>query len=1351
MLLPKLIACSNKRSLFLLTVLCFVISKTRGQDLVFNHLTKENGLSNNSVLSITQDAKGFMWFGLDGGLNRYDGSRFKNYPNKDSSGKPVSPGYIPYLLCDSKNTLWAGTSRGLKKYNEIKDEFENIALEKQKSLVIYCLHEDKKGTLWVGTHDGVYVSTPDKQFLKFNALDAKGNELGKRIGCITNDSKGNIWIGTSQGLSCLKPTANGYDITNFYSDPADANSLSSNSITSITEDALQNLWIGTQHNGLNLFDPSTSKFTRFTHQNSNLANNDIRKIITTRNGELWVATQEGLSIVNVYNHKIRSYQNDTENKNSLSRNSVYSLFEDNTGTLWVGTFYGGINYNYSSNTNFNIIQNTGHNQSISNNVVSSIAEDQQGNLWIGTEGGGLNYLNRNTGAVKVYKNNQSDITTLGSNLIKTVYVDNGQNVWCGTHGGGLNVMPKGQSSFKHYLSKENDPTTLRSEITAIVEDDKNRLWIASSQGLLLFYKEGTNLTPIPIQILKGYVKYWDPACLLKDIGGNIWIGGSQGLYCINNDDQVTTISRDLIVNSIQEDDAGNIWACTNDNGPVMYDKEKNKLVYFAEKNDLPANIYAMLEDNNRNFWLSSDNGLVKFNPANNISQVYTVSDGLSGNEFNINSSLKDSKGNMFFGGFNGITSFFPNNIKTNTHNAPMVFTGLRLFNNYVTVGSGDKILNSNINNSDELTFKYDQNVVTIEFALLNYIKSNKNRFSYKLEGFDKNWNTTTNSFATYTNLSPGLYTLVVKGANNDGLWSAPSSIKIKVLPPLWRSWWAYVIYTVVFISILFLLLRYLFLQALLKKEDALHQVKLNFFTNISHEIRTHLSLIVPHVENLIHDNSNNKFLSQQLTQIKSNADRLLRLVNEIMDFRKAESHQLRFHFAESNLVPFLQNIYESFRETSLQKNISISFTHNTDKIPLSFDKDQLEKVFFNLISNAFKFTQEGGQIRLIAIQEKNNVVISVVDNGRGIAPVYLDNIFDNFFQVPEYNAQNTGYGIGLALSKNIVEQHHGSIRVESRMPADKEIEGRTAFIVTLPCNRSSSETPDKTGSMAAAHSNGKAFSHAKKLEASEYDESSETLEKVTTILVVEDNIELRSLLKESLGEQYKIVESANGLQGWEVASEIIPDIIISDIMMPEMDGIELCAKLKSDSRTSHIPVILLTAKTAQNDQIAGLETGADYYIAKPFSTKILELTIKNILAAREKLWAKFAEQTNGSIKAEELHQYKNSLDKEFLVNLTQIVDECLDDPDFGVEKLSKKIAMSHPVLYKKLNAITGLTVNEFIKNQRLLKAAELLTQETYSINGIAFMVGYNDGKYFSREFKKKFGKTPREYGKGDVA
>jgi ligand-binding sensor domain-containing protein/signal transduction histidine kinase/CheY-like chemotaxis protein len=1349
MCLKNLPAYSNRRILFLFTLICFAVLKTHGQDLVFNHLTKENGLSNNSVLAITQDGKGFMWFGLDGALNRYDGSRFKNYTYKDGGNEQVSQAAVISLLCDAKKELWAGTSRGLIKYNETKDEFENVPLDKQSALMIICLHEDKKGTLWVGTTNGLYASTPDQKFARFNVEDNTVKGISNRICCIHEDSDGNIWIGTSQGLSRLKKVANGYETTNFYSNGADPNTLSSNSITAVAEDALQNLWIGTQNNGLNLFNPRSATFTRFTRQNSGLANNDIRTIITTRNGQLCVGTQEGLSIVNIYNHKIKSYQNDIENKASLSRNSIHSLFEDNNGTLWIGTYYGGINYNYSSNTNFNIIQNTGHNQSINNNVVSSIAEDQHGDLWIGTEGGGLNHLNREKGIVTVYKNNPSDITTLGSNLIKTVYVDNDQNVWCGTHGGGLNVLPKAQSAFKHYLFQENDPTTLRSEITSIAEDNKNRLWIASSQGLLVFYKEGTNLTPIPIQILKGYVKNWTPICLMKDISGNIWIGGNPGLYCISDNDQITTISHDISVNSIQQDDAGNIWACTNRQGLAMYDKEKKQLVYHAEKNGIPANIYAMLEDNNRNFWLSSDNGLVKFNPAKNICQVYTVSDGLSGNEFNINSYLKDSKGNLLFGGFNGITSFFPTNIETNTHNAPIVFTGLRLFNNDIKVGGDDKILQSNINNADVLTFKYDQNVITIEFALLNYIKSNKNHFAYKLEGFDKNWNSTVNNYASYTNLSPGSYTLVVKGANNDGLWSAASSIKIKVLPPLWRTWWAYIIYVVAVISILFLLLRFLFLKALLKKEDALHQVKLNFFTNISHEIRTHLSLIVPHLENLINDNSHNKFLSQQLTQVKGNADRLARLVNEIMDFRRAESHQLRFHFEESNLVPFLQTIYESFRETSLQKNISISFTHNTNNIPLNFDKAQLEKVFFNLISNAFKFTQEGGRIRLTANQEKDHVVISVVDNGRGIAPAYLDKLFDNFFQVPDYNVQNTGYGIGLALSKNIVAQHNGSIRVESSQPADNETEGRTAFIVTLPQNKLSSGLPAKTGGMANAYSHGSLFSRSEELDVTKEEQYIERAEKLTTILIVEDNTELRSLLKETFSEQYNIVESANGVQGWEVAAEIIPDIIISDIMMPEMDGIELCTKLKTDKRTSHIPVILLTAKTAQNNQIEGLETGADYYIAKPFSTKILELTIRNILAAREKLWIKFAQQTNGAVKAEELYQYKNNLDKEFLVNLTNIVNENMDDPDFGVEKLSKKIAMSHPVLYKKLNAITGLTINEFIKNQRLQKAAELLMQENYSLNGIALMVGYNDGKYLGREFKKKFGKTPSEYSKGN--
>ncbi|HEY8898430.1 MAG TPA: hybrid sensor histidine kinase/response regulator transcription factor, partial [Niastella sp.] len=785
---------------------------------------------------------------------------------------------------------------------------------------------------------------------------------------------------------------------------------------------------------------------------------------------------------------------------------------------------------------------------------------------------------------------------------------------------------------------------------------------------------------------------------------------------------------------------------------AKYDPNTGSYTRYGNKDVLAnINIIGLLDDEQGNLWLSSNTGLIRYNPARNSAQTYTMSDGLAGNEFNNNSYCKDSRGEMYFGGFNGITHFYPAGIETNNYTAPLVFTGLKLFNNYIGIDDGNKILNENITLSPGLTFRYNQDVFTIEFALLNYIKSSKNKYSYKLEGFDKGWNEVTNNTATYTNLPSGNYIFHVKGANNDGIWSAPARIAIKVLPPFWLTWWAYCIYILVLAGILFFVLRYFFLRALLKKEDELHQVKLNFFTNVSHEIRTHLTLIMAPVEKMLDNKQHDSFVQQQLSQVKQNADRLLKLVSELMDFRKAETDHLQLHIGRYNLVPFLQDIYVSFRETSLAREINMSFIHNAEEMYLYYDKEQLEKVFFNLLANALKFTPAGGRVVLMAEQKDNRITVTVTDNGRGIAPQYIDKLFTNFFQVADHGLQNTGYGIGLALSKNIIALHQGSISVESE-PATDNREGKTVFTVSLKQGNSHFSgadilvvRPDKAPVRAEKITTGGiTIPTAALVQAALTDKN-------FTILLAEDNVELRQLIKETFVQQYHILECPNGLQAWETAIVEIPDLIISDVMMPEMDGFTLCEKLKTDQRTSHIPVILLTAKSTQSDQVSGLETGADLYLTKPFSTRILELNVRNLLASREKLRQRFSSQIvaptlpDGQTGESFTENVSGTVDAAFLQKVLTIIEEHIDNPDFGVEMLSRKTAMSAPVLYKKIKAVTDMSVNEFVKSIRLKKAAQLLLKKQMTVYEVAYAVGYSDRKYFSREFKKQFGKTPSEY------
>ncbi|MBE7172655.1 MAG: response regulator [Williamsia sp.] len=1327
-----------------------------GQDITFNHLRVENGLLNNAVLSIAQDTNGFMWFGTRMGLNRYDGVRFRAYQSNGKDSTSISDNHITSLLCDSKHDLWIGSGGGLDRYDARKDVFERIKITGGHRVNIFCIYEDRKGNMWIGSSNGLHLLTDRKknQFRSFYAgTDGIG---GNSVRDVFEDRAGNLWMGTDNGLTRMRWSNGKPSFETFRNVPGKAGVLNANSITTIAEDATGLLWIGTQNNGLDLYDPSTHSFTSFTHSNTNTAgivNNNIRKILFSRSGRLWVGTQEGLSIIDPATKAIRSYQYDAAAKKGLSQNSIYSLFEDANHSVWVGTYFGGVNTFYSCITDFTSFQNNENRSSLSNNVVSSMVEDERHNLWIGTEGGGINYFDRPSGLFTVYKNKLNDPLSLGSNLVKVVYLDKDGNLWAGTHGGGLNVLDRNKKKFRRFLYKENDPASLTGEVTSLLEDGKGRFWAATNSGLKLFRRNGTDLEPVAVNKVLASFPRLNVSIVYQDAQQTLWIGAQPGLYRIA-DSTIKAIDTNCNVNCIRSDAKGNIWLGLNNGGIARYDSSNERLVRYTGNRDLlTTNVIALLDDDKGTLWLSTDNGLIKFNPEQGRFQTYTVSDGLAGNEFNYGSYLKDSRGELFFGGFNGVTHFFPGKIETNSYRAPVVFTGLKLFDTAVGINGEDKLLKESITYAEALTFDHDQDVFTLEFALLNFIKSGKNKYAYKLTGFDKNWNETTVPAATYTHLPPGTYTFMVRGANNDGIWSGPVSLKINMLPPFWLTWWAYCVYVLAFTAVLFLVTRFFFLRALLKKEDELHRAKLNFFTNISHEIRTHLTLIMVPVDKMLEADKTDRFLNQQLTNIKENASRLLKLVSELMDFRKAETRHLTLHIARQNLIPFLQEIYGSFQDLSLAKNIKISFVHDRENVPVYFDKGQLEKVFFNLLGNAFKFTPEGGRICLNVEQNENRVKISVTDNGRGIAPQYREKLFTNFFQVADHGLQNTGYGIGLALSKNIVELHKGSIDVESE-PSTEGREGHTCFtVILLKGNKHFEGTAHMQEDVAVPQA---VAQEAETLPQAPSLLNGETSDKQFTLLIAEDNDELRPLIKETFQDRYNILECENGLQAWKAASEQIPDLVISDVMMPEMNGFELCEKLKTDERTSHIPVMLLTAKSAQSDLISGLETGADVYITKPFSTKALALNAHNLLTSRERLRQKFsrqigAEPTPGTTTIEGVKDsFANAVDKEFLEKVVLLVEEHIDNPEFGVAMLSRKCAMSQPVLYKKLKAVTGLSVNDFIKSIRLKTAARLLLQKKLTVYEVAYAIGYSDRKYFSQEFKKQFGKTPSEFATADL-
>jgi signal transduction histidine kinase/DNA-binding response OmpR family regulator len=817
------------------------------------------------------------------------------------------------------------------------------------------------------------------------------------------------------------------------------------------------------------------------------------------------------------------------------------------------------------------------------------------------------------------------------------------------------------------------------------------------------------------------------------------------------------------VHCIYEDTNGHIWVGTRGKGLNMMMDDGKSFRHFTTEDGLPGNsIYGILADERGFLWLSTENGLSRFDPQTLTCKNFNRDDGLVCKEFNFNSYYKDER-YMYFGGYNGIVYFDPASIKGNGVVPTLALTRLKLFNKEIrTSGEKDAVLPQRLNHTEELEFRYHQNVFSVEFAVLNYINARKNQFAYRLEGFEDQWNYVKEPVATYMNLKPGHYTLQVRGANNDGVWNEkPLTLAIHILPPPWKTWWAYSIYLTLFLALLYTWSRFNKRQVQLEhelqiehlekqKQEELHQAKLNFFTNIAHEIRTPLTLMVGPVDQLSERLQQDAYLKKEIGLVKTNSDRLLRLLNQLLDFQKQETGNVRLKVRKENFVEFIREIQVPFQEFAESRKISMHLHTQETNVPLWFDKEELSKVFYNLLANAFKFTPGGGKVLIGITKEENQdpagsgesyrVKITIEDNGLGIAASQLEKIFHRFYQAENTGVHEAGFGIGLALAKGIIDLHHGEITVESQ-EATHDIQGFTRFTIWMMGGNAHFDkeqlcTEEKLPEIAA---NEEITLAAEAPERSSNDPY--------LVLVVEDNEDIRRYIRDTLRHHhYEVLESSNGQEGWQTAIDKLPDLILSDVMMSGMNGLDLVTKIKSDVRTSHIPVILLTARASVNHQVEGLVTGADDYITKPFNNQLLLVKIKNHLEIREKLKEKYSKIVTLQPQQDEVEDP----DDRFLRKLMEVLETNLLDPEFNVTRLVREIGMSRPVLFRKTKMLTGLSVIDLIRSVRLKKAEMLLKQCKLSVSEVAFAVGFSDPKYFSKSFKDQYGKSPSQF-MGEIA
>jgi signal transduction histidine kinase/ligand-binding sensor domain-containing protein/DNA-binding response OmpR family regulator len=1341
----------------------------------FSRLDISRGLSNNQVTSILKDQKGFLLVGTMSGLNRYDGYQFKVFTNSARDTTSILGDNIINLRECPEGKIWVQTRSGSNTYDPGTEKFDRNwsaylrRLGMPPGSNISDIVKDKQGN---------FLFLSDSLLYKYTVATGKTSVLynpgyrvttANTIGTLSVDNNSQYWLMQNNGIlkkidaTTGKVLAQTDELTKVFGKGTFYYQLF------IDRDNELWIWIGGNTQGLVRYNPSTRTFIHYQKNGiyPSLNSDLVTKVQEDNNGNIWICTDHGgVNLLNKKENKIQYLLNSSDDEQSLSDNSILSVYKDNEGIVWVGTFKKGLNYYHENIIKFPVYRHQPSNpNSLSYDDVDRFVEDAKGNLWIGTNGGGLLYFDRINNKFTQYLHQPGNKNSISNNIIVSLLIDHKQRLWIGSYFGGLDCLENGK--FTNYRNDSTNPSSLSDDrVWDIFEDSKNNLWIGTFNGLNKFNEQQGSFSHYDTR--SSHPLYSDfVGVTIEDRQGKLWLGTFNGIDVLDPStgrvkhfDNYIGDPHGISNNNISElfiDSRGLIWVGTV-NGLCVYNKEKDNFQSFYKEHGLPDKaILNIVEDNSGRLWISTKKGISQIsvkqtnNPDDPIAIActnYDELDGLQGAEFNEKAALKTSKGEIIFGGPNGFNLFNPSDIIADRSIPNLVFTDLQLFNKSVGVGeeiNGRVVLPQSISNTSAITLHHNEDILAIEFAALNFYNPEKIKYAYKLDGFNKDWVTTDGKTrkAIYTNLDPGTYTFRVKASYANGDWSDKElTLKIRIRPPFWRTPVAYLLYALVLGISLFISRKITVERTRMRFEvehqrkeaervQALDAMKTKFFTNVSHEFRTPLTLILSPLEKIIGQTPNEE-QKQQLNLVQRNAKRLLNLVNQLLDFRKIEVQEMKLHPAIGDIVGFSKDICDSFMDIADKKNIHLSFSANIDHLEIFFDKDKLEKILFNLLSNSFKYTQNGGEVQVIMTYNQpstnegdGTVAVEVKDTGIGIPADQHEKIFERFFQtdVPE-SMVNQGTGIGLAITKEFVKLHNGVITVKS------EPEKGTCFTVLLPAKKFYDPSARPVGNTLPAE----------EAEPIIFEESQKNGKK-KTVLIVEDNEDLRFYLKDNLKRQYQVEEATNGKEGWEKAKLLNPDLIVSDIMMPLMDGIELAKKIKNETLTAHIPIILLSAMGSEEKQLEGLNVGVNDYITKPFTFEILASKIRNLVAQQKFLQKKFQAQ----IEVNPSEVTVTPVDEKFLKQALEIVEKHMDEPEFSVEDFSREMFMNRVTLYRKILSITGKTPLEFIRSIRLKRAVQLLEKSGMSIAEIAYEVGFNNPKNFSKFFKEEFQVTPSQY------
>lgn len=1341
---------------FSLSLLLSNYSLAQEKRYYFRHYDVNSGLSQNSVFSIFQDSQGFMWFGTKYGLNRFDGQRWKNYTT-DSKGKPediLGNDYIHVIFEDQDGLLWLGTDEGIYLYDKILDKFSSFPYQTKDgaspSGIISSIAKDQSGNIWIaGNNQGIFrFNFRNKELVLFaHDPNQSGSIPSGDISSVKVDENNVVWISVvGNGIGRFLEESETFAM---YMD--EEKKLPQDNIIGL-HDWGDFIIIGTKNSGAKKMEKSTGKVSDLLLSDENGDPLFIRDMFQFSQNELGIGTESGLFIYDFVTNTYQHLQENADDPYSIANNAIYSLWKDTEGGIWVGSYFGGVNYLPNQPVKFEKYYPITNANTISGRRVREIIGNGDGKLWIGTEDASLNLFDPKTGKfdqIPVGDSNQELSYRNIHGLARQ-----GDSVWVGTFTGGVNIINTKTGKISNFNSNTPGAGLETDDFFSILSDSKKRIWLGTPFGMYRYESEEKKFRNL--EEFRNYFVY----ALMEDHYGNIWAGTyNNGLFRIDAETgEITQYKPDpstpgsiphKTVIDIFEDSKNNIWIATTGGGFAKFISQNQTFKPYTVANGFPASTYyKILEDNNGYLWITSNKGLLQFDPETESVRLFDEKSGLIPSPFNYRSGYKAEDGTLYFGSQGGLISFHPDKIEVSNFQPELVFTGIQLFNEEIPINSEDGILSKSISYTDKITLNHDQNSLTFEVASLGFTNSQSWNYSYRMEGLEDEWRQMADSQTiSYSYLPPGNYTLQVRSPK---IQSADdyeeAQLEIEILPPFYLTPMAYAFYIILGVLVAYWLISFYknrvnnrhkvqlnLLEA--EKEKELYEAKIEFFTNITHEIRTPLTLIKGPLEDILsREKSVDSTVKNDLLIIEKNTNRLIDLSNQLLDFRKTEQRGFKLSFLKTEICEVLEELYLRFKVTATQSGLNFTLEKSINKLFADVDKEAVIKILSNLLINALKNADAMIHIRLDYDPSNSSVFRIQISNDGSLIPSDLARkIFEPFFQIEENTSikAKQGTGLGLPLAKSLAEMHHGSLVLESDPTLNR-------FVLELPIKQKE-----------AIHfgEEMEAIPEIKDSEESIPPSDKEVISKkkssLPAILLVEDNKELLKFLGEKLKGQYVIHKAPNGILALEILKKEPIDLVISDVMMPEMDGYKLCEHIKSDLATSHIPVILLTAKNNITAKITGLEMGADVYLEKPFSLEFLYLQIKNLLQHRDQIKKAFASLP--MVNSDTIAHSK--ADEEFLSKINEAILANIENELFGVSDLADQLHMSQSSLLRKIKGVSELTPNGYIRLVRLKKSAELLNDGLHSIAEISEMVGFNSPSYFTKCFQKHFGELPKDFSK----